>query len=175
MNEKESCAWSAFVESVKNILGNRYVVNYKGIVATLLSTLQDMGANVSIKLHFLNRHLEHFPKNLGDLSDEQGEQFHEDISEMEVRYQGRWDAAMLPDYCWSIKRVSVVFFYYSKRIRNSSAKAGPLLIASCFHLNRSAPIVFDGLKQALAKASWGAIRHVFRFLLKLTLPILPWL
>jgi len=92
MNEKESCAWSAFVESVKNILGNRYVVNYKGIVATLLSTLQDMGANVSIKLHFLNRHLEHFPKNLGDLSDEQGEQFHEDISEMEVRYQRRWDA-----------------------------------------------------------------------------------
>jgi len=22
---------------------------------------------------------------------------------MEVRYQGRWDAAMLADYCWSIK------------------------------------------------------------------------
>ena len=48
MNEKESCAWSAFVETVKNFLGNRKAVNYKGIVAKLLSTLQDMGANMSI-------------------------------------------------------------------------------------------------------------------------------
>ena len=26
---------------------------------------------------------------------------------MEERYQGRWDAVMLADYCWSIKRDSV--------------------------------------------------------------------
>jgi len=39
----------------------------------------------------LYSHLDHFPENLGDLSDEQGEQFHQDISKMEVRYQGRWD------------------------------------------------------------------------------------
>ena len=102
--KKESCAWSAFVETVKNFLGNRKAVNYKGIVAKLLSTLQDMGANMSIKLHFLYSHLDRFPKNLGDLSDEQGEWFHQDISEMDVRYQGRWDAARLADYCWSIKR-----------------------------------------------------------------------
>jgi len=56
MNEKESCAWSAFVETVKNFLGNRKAVNYKGIVAKLLSTLQDMVANMSIKLHFLYSH-----------------------------------------------------------------------------------------------------------------------
>ena len=30
---KESCAWSAFVETVKNFLGNRKAINYKGIVA----------------------------------------------------------------------------------------------------------------------------------------------
>jgi len=104
MNEKESCAWSAFVETVKNFLRNRKAVNYKGIVAKLLSTLQDTGANMSIKLHFLYSHLDRFPENRGDLSDEQGERFHQDISEMEVRHQGRWDAAMLADYCWLIKR-----------------------------------------------------------------------
>jgi len=48
-----------------------------------------MDANMSIKLHFLYSHLERFPENLGDLSDEQGERFHQDIREMEVRYQGR--------------------------------------------------------------------------------------
>jgi len=88
------------VETVKNFLGNRRVVNYKGIVAKLLSTLQDMVANMSIKLHFLYSHLDRFPENLGDLSDEQGERFHQDISAVEVRYQGRWDAAMLADHCW---------------------------------------------------------------------------
>ena len=67
-------------------------MNYKGIVAKLLSALQDMGANMSIKLHFLYSHLDRFPENLGNLSDEQGERFHHDISELEVRYQGRWDA-----------------------------------------------------------------------------------
>jgi len=87
MNEKESCAWSTFVETVKNFLGNRIAVNYKGIVAKLISTLQDMGANMTIKLHFLYSHLDRFPENLGDLSDEQGERFHQHISEMEVRYQ----------------------------------------------------------------------------------------
>ena len=39
MNEKESCAWSAFVEAVKNCLGYRKAVKYKKIVAKLLSSL----------------------------------------------------------------------------------------------------------------------------------------
>ena len=77
------------METVKNFLGNRKAVNYKGIVAEFLSTLQGMGANVSIKPYFLYSHLDRFPENLGDLSDEQGEWFHQDISEMEVRCQWR--------------------------------------------------------------------------------------
>lgn len=59
---------------------------------------------MSIKLHYLHNHLEHFPENLGDVSDEQGERFHQDISEMESRYQGRWDQVMMADYCWCMKR-----------------------------------------------------------------------
>ena len=43
-------------------------------------------------------------ENLGDVSDEQGERFLQDISDMEVHYQSHWDATMLADYCWSIKR-----------------------------------------------------------------------
>ena len=73
-----------------------------------------MGATTSIKLHFLYSNLDRFPENLGDLSDEQGERFHQDISEMEVRYQGWWDAAMLAGYCWSIKRDDA-FAIHSRR------------------------------------------------------------
>ena len=49
-------------------------------------------------------HLARFPENLGDVSDEKGERFHQGISDMEVHYQGRWDATMLADCRWSIKR-----------------------------------------------------------------------
>ena len=59
---------------------------------------------MSIKVHFLHNHLDWFPANCGDVSDEQDECFHQDIKEMETRYQGRWDARVMVDYCWSIKR-----------------------------------------------------------------------
>ena len=49
-------------------------------------------------------HIDRFPEKLGATSDEQGERFHQDIKEMETRYQGRWDAAMMADYCWTLKR-----------------------------------------------------------------------
>ena len=83
-------------------------------MAKLLSSLQDMVVDMSIKLYFLYSHLDRFPENLGDLSDEQGEWFYQDISEMEVSYQGRWDAAMLADYCWLIKRDDA-FAIHSRR------------------------------------------------------------
>ena len=55
-------------------------------------------------MDFLRNHLDRFPANCGNVSDEQGEHFHQDIKEMETRYQGRWDARMMADYCWNIKR-----------------------------------------------------------------------
>ena len=63
MNKKESCVWSAFVKAVEKFLGNRKEVKYKQIVAKLLSSLQDIGANMSIKL-------DRFPANLGFLSND---------------------------------------------------------------------------------------------------------
>ena len=96
MNPSELSAWTAFTNVVKFFLG-------KTKVPTLLKSLHQLSANMTIKLHFLHSHLSRFPENLGDLSDEQEERFYQDISNMEVRYQGRWDAIMLADYCWSIK------------------------------------------------------------------------
>lgn len=59
---------------------------------------------MSLKIHFLHSHLDFFPENLGAVSDEQGERFHQDIATMEQRYQGRWDPAMMGDYYWFLKR-----------------------------------------------------------------------
>ena len=59
---------------------------------------------MSLNLHVLHSHLDFFAENLGDLSDEYGERFHQDISVMKKRFKGKWNPGMLADYCWNIKR-----------------------------------------------------------------------
>ena len=61
---------------------------------------------MSLKMHFLHSHLDFFPSNLGEVSDEQGERFHQDISVIEGRYQGRYDAKMMGDFCCYLQRES---------------------------------------------------------------------
>ncbi|GBN41206.1 hypothetical protein AVEN_65472-1 [Araneus ventricosus] len=65
---------------------------------------QDFGCNMSLKIHFLDSHLYFFPDNCGQVSDEQGERFHQDIANMEKRYQGNWSTGMLAEYCWTLVR-----------------------------------------------------------------------
>ncbi|GBN58227.1 hypothetical protein AVEN_102155-1 [Araneus ventricosus] len=62
-----------------------------------------MGCNMLLKIHFLHSHLEFYPENLGSVSDEHGEQFHQAISNMGARYQGKWNPKMLADYFWTFK------------------------------------------------------------------------
>ena len=50
---------------------------------------------MSVKMHFLNSHLDYFPDNSGDHSEEQGGRFHQDLRQMEERYRGYWDVTCL--------------------------------------------------------------------------------
>ena len=59
---------------------------------------------MNIKVHYLHSHLSEFPENLGNVSEEQGERFHQDVKVMEERYQGQWNCNMMADYCWSLMR-----------------------------------------------------------------------
>lgn len=101
-NEKE--AWVSFKQVVTKFLGNKKDPGYVSIVANMLKKFQYLGCLMSLKIHFLDSHLDYFPDNLGDVSEEQGERFHQDIKLMEKRYQGRWNTSMMADYCWSLHR-----------------------------------------------------------------------
>ena len=92
MNPLKADAWQGFVGVVQNFLGNRSAGNFEEIVQNMLDAYQHLGANISIKEHFLHNHLDRFPANCCNISDEQGERFHQDIKEMRTRYRGRWDA-----------------------------------------------------------------------------------
>ena len=91
MMDTEYDAWQSFVSVVKGFLVNRRDYKYVNLVTRLLESLHKLGCNLSIKVHFLHSHLDEFPANLGDVSDEQGERFHQDIQTMEERYQARYD------------------------------------------------------------------------------------
>ncbi|UYV61015.1 hypothetical protein LAZ67_1003112 [Cordylochernes scorpioides] len=104
LNEVEAAAWNSFRKVCKIFLGSVKVENYRHIVNDLLLSYKALGCNMSLKIHFLHSHLDFFPDNLGAVSDEHGERFHQDISSMEKRYQGKWSPGMLADYCWTLKR-----------------------------------------------------------------------
>ena len=103
MNSLEKNAWISFADVIKNFLGNVKAINYVEIVEIMLKSFESLRCNMSVKVHFLFSHLSSFPENLGSVSDEQGERFHQDIKIMEERYQGRWDVNMMADYCWNLK------------------------------------------------------------------------
>ena len=104
MTVVERAAWCSYVSVIREFLGNTKSSNYRILVDVMLQNFQALGARMSIKLHYLFSHLDYFPGNLGDVSEEQGERFHQDIRTMEERYQGRWDVHMMADYCWTLIR-----------------------------------------------------------------------
>ena len=103
LNAKEKRAWIAFDNICKNFLGKYRVSNYKDLAKELCDSYEDMGCNMSYKLHVVAEHIDAFPENCSDFSDEMGERFHQDIKNAEKKYQGRYNKYMLADYCWLLK------------------------------------------------------------------------
>ena len=71
---------------------------------SLIQHHEVLSYRMSVKLHYSQSHLEFFRPNLGDVSEEHGERFHQDIEASDKRYQGRWDAAMMGDYICGLVR-----------------------------------------------------------------------
>jgi hypothetical protein len=94
---------------VTYFLGKNKCENYEEIVGSLIQHYEVLGCRMSVKLHYLLSHFQFFRPNLGDVSEEHGECFHQNIEATEKRYQGRWDAAMMGDYIWGLVRADESF------------------------------------------------------------------
>ena len=70
---------------IANFLGNHRAENYKELVRDMIKSLHLIGVNMSLKIHFLNDHLDDFPSNCGVYNDEEGERFHQEIKTLESR------------------------------------------------------------------------------------------
>ena len=100
----ERTAWCSYISVIQEFLHNAKPSNYRNFVDVMLQNVQALGARMSIKLHYLFSHLDYFPENLGNVSEEQGKRFHLDIRTTKERYQGRWDSDMMADYRWTLIR-----------------------------------------------------------------------
>ncbi|GBM61672.1 hypothetical protein AVEN_133457-1 [Araneus ventricosus] len=95
LSEAEKAAWLAFKSVCKHFLGNKQAENYEDLFGDMVKYFRVVGCNMSLTLHVLDSHLNFFPRNLGAISDEHGERFHQDISMFEKRFSGRWNRSML--------------------------------------------------------------------------------
>lgn len=112
LQRKHFEAWKSFDRVVNGFLGNNKAPNYVEIVRKLIQDYEKINARMSLKLHFLHSHLDFFSQlELGAVSDEQGERFHQDMSDLEKRYQGKKHTSMMGDYCWLLLRETDNTFY----------------------------------------------------------------
>ena len=72
---------------VTNFQGKHRSAEYEKEIENQLKSSRHLRARMSIKLHSLWSHLDYFPKNCVDLSEEMGVRFHQDIRIMEGGYQ----------------------------------------------------------------------------------------
>jgi hypothetical protein len=72
-----------FKEVIAKFLGIYKDSIYKQVVEKMLEKFIALGCAMSLNVHFLNAHLDYFPENVGAISEQQGERFHQDIKEME--------------------------------------------------------------------------------------------
>lgn len=75
LDEIELKAWESFKWFCENFLGNKRSLEFRNGVKCLLDSYAAMGCRISLKVYFLDSHLDLFAENLGAVSDEQGNAF----------------------------------------------------------------------------------------------------
>ena len=97
MSTVEKNAWKVFRLVVKGFLGNNNCENYKELMENFIECYGIQGYRMLVKLHYLDLYLDSLRENLGDVSEEHYEQFHQEILTMTKRCQGRRNESMMGD------------------------------------------------------------------------------
>ncbi|KAJ8666489.1 hypothetical protein QAD02_008151 [Eretmocerus hayati] len=98
----ERVTWKSVKDVITNFLGNEKSDDLEQLIEIMLNNFRKMKVNMSLKIHMQDCHLDFFPENLGAVSNEYCERFHQDISVLKSRYNSYRGINMLADYCWSV-------------------------------------------------------------------------
>ena len=69
MTPPEANAWHGFVAIVQKFHGSKRASNYADIVQSMLDAYRSLGANMSIKVHYLHNQLDWFLVNCGEVTE----------------------------------------------------------------------------------------------------------
>ena len=97
----QKVAWVSFRNFRNGSLGRHKTANFESLIKNMMKNYKSLRCYMSLLLHFMVSDLNFFPENMCDVSDEHSEQFHQEISEVESRFEGKPLPALLADYCWT--------------------------------------------------------------------------
>ena len=88
---KEKRAWICFKNVIQNFIRRKSGNNYEELVQQMINENRDLECHMSLKVHFLDSHLEYLPESWNHVSDEHDERFHKDIPNDHGKvYEGKW-------------------------------------------------------------------------------------
>lgn len=100
--DDEKQLWEAYCNVVKGFLGRHRAQDYVARIEKLRQLLVKTGIARTPKIHLLVDHVEKFPKNNSDYSDENAEKFHHELMPIYLRYPVAESqlSSVLSDYLW---------------------------------------------------------------------------
>ena len=69
----QKVAWLSFRNVCNGFLGRLKAANFESPIKSMMKNYECLGCNMSLKLHFMDSHLNFFPENMCDVSDEHRE------------------------------------------------------------------------------------------------------
>lgn len=96
MTVKEKEIRVDFEDVVIKFLYNYKILDYKPKVMHRLDKFEPMSCSMRIKINFFHSHVDCFPENLGQVSEEEAIRFHQNIKNMKRKYE-RYDKNILAD------------------------------------------------------------------------------
>lgn len=79
LTQAQNIAWDSIRAVIDGVLGKKRTDGWQVLVRNMLDSLKNIGVSMTLKLHLLNNHLDHFEKQSPAESDEHGERIHQVI------------------------------------------------------------------------------------------------
>lgn len=100
--ENEIRAFNAFNDVSTYVLSSKVHSNLTNqeLVDKLFDAYKQLGCTLTYKMHLLRSHLELFPPNIDDWSDQHGERFHQQLKTLEKRFVAQPHSSLLQRWCF---------------------------------------------------------------------------
>ena len=108
LTQEQKGLWKSFGKVVKGFLGKNRSRDYQKLVRIFMNKVKEQKIRMTYKMHLLHCHLDEFPPNNSDFSEENGEKLHQFIKKSWRRYHPHPVKKILVDYSWHISASKAV-------------------------------------------------------------------